>query len=584
MLWFEYHDERAMQRVTFGMKSRAGQPRSVCGRVFQTLFFLVFLGMGLLFVVFIGRETWVAMRTRFWQATPCLILSSTVATHPESQHDSEPYRFVVSYRYSVGDREHNGSVYRHKYDGDGSYEDARARAARFPAGATVTGYVDPNNPSESVLEHTSPWIGLFVLLPLVFVLVGLGGIWSAWTTAGPVSGASQSAGPISSSAKGVAGHLIGMLMCGGFAVMGALMTWFLFVQPMINVADARSWAETPCQIVSSRVQTHDNDDGNTYSVDILYAYEFAGNEHLSSRYNFSLGSSGGYDGKAAVVRRHPPGSETVCYVNTRDPSQAVLNREFSGDLWFGLIPAVFMLAGVGGLVHFMRVVINPRPVVPVTPTNVDPGGWSPSSMGPVVLKPKHTPFLRLVGAVFICLFWNGIVSVFVWQIIKGFQRSRPEWFLTIFMIPFVLIGILFVGMVIHQFLALFNPRVTLTVHNAAVRLGDILQLDWETSGRVTALALFAIKLEGREEATFQQGTSTRTDKHIFTSIVVHETDQPVDIMTGHAQVMIPSHLVASFNAPCNKIIWTLNVTGQIRFWPDLKEEYEIVVLPSRTRS
>jgi energy-coupling factor transporter transmembrane protein EcfT len=174
--------------------------------------------------------------------------------------------------------------------------------------------------------------------------------------------------------------------------------------------------------------------------------------------------------------------------------------------------------------------------------------------------------------------------VFVWQIIKGFQRSRPEWFLTIFMIPFVLIGILFVGMVIHQFLALFNPRVTLTVHNAAVRLGDILQLDWETSGRVTALALFAIKLEGREEATFQQGTSTRTDKHIFTSIVVHETDQPVDIMTGHAQVMIPSHLVASFNAPCNKIIWTLNVTGQIRFWPDLKEEYEIVVLPSRTRS
>lgn len=573
-----------MKGFTIGIKSRAGHPRSVAGRMGQTLFFLVFLGMGLLFVVFIARETWLALRTRSWQPTSCLILSSEVDTHAGSRQENNFYRFVVSYRYTVDGREHTGSVYRHKYNGDDSYEEANARALRFPAGATATGHVDPGSPSDCILEHASPWIALFVLIPLVFVFIGGVGIWSAWSTAGPVSETSKPATPISSAAKGVAGQRIAVLVFGLFFAIGALMTWFLFLKPLINIVDSRSWTETPCKIISSRVQTHDGDDGDTYSVDILYAYEFAGHEYMSSRYHFMPGSSSGYSGKAAIVNRHPPGSETVCYVNPRDPTQAVLNREMGGALWLGLIPAVFMLVGVGGLVHVIRGGFNPKPVIPTLTTSADPVAWSQSSVGPVVLKPKHTPSLRLFGSILICLFWNGIVSVFVWQIIKAFQSGRPEWFLTIFMIPFVLVGLAFIGMVIHQLLALFNPRVTLTVHNAAIRLGDTLQLDWETTGRVTVLELFTIKLEGREEATFQQGTTTRTDKHTFASIVLHETSQPVDMMTGRTQVVIPSQLVHSFHAPHNKIVWTLHVTGRIRLWPDLKEEFEINVLPPRTRS
>ncbi|WP_425398830.1 hypothetical protein [Aeoliella sp.] len=42
----------------------------------------------------------------------------------------------------------------------------------------------------------------------------------------------------------------------------------------------------------------------------------------------------------------------------------------------------------------------------------------------------------ILGSLFICLFWNGIVSVFVLQLFEDFQ-----WFLAIFLIPFEVIGL-----------------------------------------------------------------------------------------------------------------------------------------------
>ncbi|MCO6047243.1 hypothetical protein NG895_25365 [Aeoliella sp. ICT_H6.2] len=40
------------------------------------------------------------------------------------------------------------------------------------------------------------------------------------------------------------------------------------------------------------------------------------------------------------------------------------------------------------------------------------------------------------GSLFICLFWNGIVGVFVWELINDFR-----WFLALFLIPFEVIGL-----------------------------------------------------------------------------------------------------------------------------------------------
>ena len=81
-----------------------------------------------------------------------------------------------------------------------------------------------------------------------------------------------------------------------------------------------------------------------------------------------------------------------------------------------------------------------------------------------------------------CLFWNGIVWLFFSDVIDSFQRGSPSWFLTIFLIPFVLVGIGLVVGVLYTFLTLFNPGTTLVLEPGELVLGEEATLRWSTSG------------------------------------------------------------------------------------------------------
>lgn len=116
-----------------------------------------------------------------------------------------------------------------------------------------------------------------------------------------------------------------------------------------------------CEIVSSRVQSHGGKRGSTYSGDIVFRYHVGANLYTSSHYSLSFGSSSGYAGKATVVNAYPPGSSTTCRVNPDDPTEAVLNRGFRGEMALGLIPLVFFAVGVGGIMTTVRKVGYPVP-------------------------------------------------------------------------------------------------------------------------------------------------------------------------------------------------------------------------------
>ena len=61
--------------------------------------------------------------------------------------------------------------------------------------------------------------------------------------------------------------------------------------------------------------------------------------------------------------------------------------------------------------------------------------------GHVTLTSTHTPVRMVLLGLFFTLFWNGIVSIFVYNVVKSYLDGRPEICLTIFLIPFVLIGL-----------------------------------------------------------------------------------------------------------------------------------------------
>jgi hypothetical protein len=203
---------------------------------------------------------------------------------------------------------------------------------------------------------------------------------------------------------------------------------------------------------------------------------------------------------------------------------------------------------------------------------------APSSM-PRTLKPQASPAAKLLGIIVFSAFWNGIISVFISQALKTWRAGSPDWFLTLFMIPFVLVGLGTVAGVGYFFLALFNPRPKLIVSPGAIPVGGSAQLEWEVSGRVDRILRFCIYLEGREEATYQSGKSTRTDKEAFARIEAMDTQTPGYMSHGTARIMVPSDTLPSFEGDHNKIVWVLCVRGDIERWPDLNEEFPIVILP-----
>jgi len=203
----------------------------------------------------------------------------------------------------------------------------------------------------------------------------------------------------------------------------------------------------------------------------------------------------------------------------------------------------------------------------------------PLSSGPAELEPQVSPLGKLFGMLLFACIWNGIVSVFVCEAVQGWLAGHPDWMLTIFMVPFILVGLALVGGVGYTALALANPRPHLTLTPGRPRLGDQLRIEWRFSGKASRISRLHIVLKGREEATYQRGTDTVTDKKSFAAFDLVDTTNDWEIGKGVAEITVPEDTMHSFAATHNKIVWTLEINGEIRRWPDVDEAFPVTILP-----
>ena len=178
------------------------------------------------------------------------------------------------------------------------------------------------------------------------------------------------------------------------------------------------------------------------------------------------------------------------------------------------------------------------------------------------------------------LFWDGIVSVFVWQLWRAWRAGQGiDGCATVFLLPFVVVGLLLLVSIPYQILALANPRPRLTLDRAGVPLGGAATLEWKFTGAARRLRDLRIWLEGTESATYQRGTTTYTDNEVFASIEVVERRTGMSLANGIATIELPADTMHSFEASHNKIVWTLKLTASINRWPDVITEFPFVVQP-----
>jgi len=579
-------------RIRFGknLKNRSGSPgkTSTAGKMGASIFFLIFFAMGLVFVVLLLGHAYSVVESYGWPQRPVTITQSDFKTN--GPDDENPYTFEVAYTYQVNGRTYRGDRYAMDFSGTDNFRDIQQAMLRFPVGAKVDAYVNPDNPSQAVLEHRTPWLAFFVVLPLVFVLIGGGGLYFTWF------GKDKADQPLSQSASNLKGkgRKTGLVVCLVLVAAGLPLSYYFALKPTLRWFDAQSWPATQAHIEVSRVLSKSGDDGTTYRPDILFRYQVGGQTYRSNDHDFSFGSSSGRRGKVAVTKRYPKGSTANAYVDPNDPTDAVLEREYHWMMLLGWIPVLVALGGASGLVTLLK------------PTGVKArwgGGrgagtstrgadaWPDYLPEPKVqdisgghgerfeLRPAATRWGKLLGGIVFTAIWNGIVSIFVWQVVDSHLSGDPEWFLTLFMIPFVLVGLGAVGYVVYALLGVFNPHAILRTGAAVYSPGQTVELDWRLEGAANRISRLTFQLTGTEKATYRRGTNTHTDTHDFFDETLLTVDQVGRNSEGQLVFAIPPDAMHSFEADNNEVIWKLTVHGDIKRWPDMKDQFPLVVAP-----
>ncbi|MBK1856219.1 DUF3592 domain-containing protein [Verrucomicrobiaceae bacterium 5K15] len=573
------------------MSKSSKKDKKGCGllgfAIFWTLFSSIFLVLGI-------KSTYDAIHRSQWPEVDCTVTHFRVSTRSS---DDPPFQPKARFTYEWQGQSYTGDQVWAKKKGEEDYEDLAELIEQHHAGELDRCYVNPDDPSEAVLlaKGDDLWGGIiFALVGGLFVAIGIGLIFTDRMAKKQESAALSSKKTKNNDAPLTI--LVPFFSLFGLAGLGIF--FFLVVPSAKKYIDAQGWVETPAKVIWSRVRSHSSDDGTTYSVDIFYRYNFDGRVYKSNNEGIMSGSSSsGRSSKAAKVKEHPPGKEITCYVNPEKPWQAMLSRELGWSALFALFPLPFIAVGVGGLWYTLRKharekgASNQSSPYRKKSRNIrhrvalrDAGGAGESSASrpdPLTFSPASSRRKSFLGVLVFALFWNGLVSVFVTIAVKSWLRDDPEWFLTIFIIPFVLVGL---GALIYcftRFLAMFSPAASLLLKPGAVPLGGQATVTWKLKGNADRIQHYAIYLVGEEEAQYQRGTDTVTAHETFYEEELLETKDPRKIRRGTVEIDLSKQrdIMPSWKGAHNRIKWSLQVRGKLSLWPDIKDRYDIDVLP-----
>lgn len=345
-------------------------------------------------------------------------------------------------------------------------------------------------------------------------------------------------------------RIISLLFGCVFGAGGCLAAYGMLIQPALQAEASRNWRAAPARVTTSGLKTGTGSKGGTvYSIDIHYDYTWQGQVHHGSRYDFTTGSTNvGVGSMQKIVAEHPPGKTVIALVDPDHPDQAVLSRRITGQGAIGvLFPLPFLAVGICGLSYVLfagswfrrsrqvadrcrrEVEIENLPLLASVLAD-EPARRKSNSNNSVRRPFQFLPgrrWLDMGVMLFMCVFWNGIVGVFLSVMVLELLSGEMPWFLFLFLIPFEVIGVFILIQLVRQFRQPKPPVLLLANEKLAgdsgfrlewldLSLKPVLRLGfrtessgadfnapWKSRPRISALPADAIAVSNCHKGTLQ---------------------------------------------------------------------------------
>lgn len=405
---------------------------------------------------------------------------------------------------------------------------------------------------------------------------------------------------VGSAGEAVFFALFFLVGCGGLVAIFAAL-----VVPEWRVN--RVYVQHPCSVLDKRIGETKTEEGTLYRPEIQIEYQLGGKAYRIWTYDVRGAYSSDQHNKRAILDQFTVGETYICWYNPDDPSQAVLVRGYSWWLWLTfIVPVSFLLIGGVGLIYTAlhwgksaerRAAIAKQvagldpfdaqagakgdfPQIPVDTHITNSPGTTLAFRLPTDVSPAWALFATLTG----CLLWNGAVSVVAVWAVRSHVQGRPDWFLTFFTIPFLVIGIGLIIFFLRQLVIATGVGPTLMeIADHPIQPGKTYRVFLSQAGRLK-LRWLELSLVCEEEATFRHGTDTRTETRRVWQQVVYRREG-IEIHRGvpfeaECELVVPAGLMHSFKSEHNEVSWKFLVKGDVVGWPGYERAFPVIVYPA----
>lgn len=140
---------------------------------------LFFVGLGSLFVLFLWAAYQKAKAMDVWIETPAEILRSEVIDWRSTKYTNAEFKADLRYRYEFGGKSYESTQIKIADGPSGERKRIEKKIKPYPAGSTVSAFVNPANPAQAVLKRNTKAAIYTVWFPMIFVIGGIGVIVSA---------------------------------------------------------------------------------------------------------------------------------------------------------------------------------------------------------------------------------------------------------------------------------------------------------------------------------------------------------------------------------------------------------------------